>query len=250
MTRLTHRSVIGVAVYIAVTLVFISQSSSELRENGDAASYTVPHEWIESAYKEHVYSHVPWPQEDVVISRISTRQPITLPNRDFSYEILPAAKRSYTGNTILQIIFKVDGREVKRERIFGNVDVLGDVACAARPISRHEIITEKDACLIRRSITQAGPSAIYDLKEIDGQRLLTSIRAGEAIKRDTIEPTPVIRKGDRITILAENDGFHITASGEAMEAGSAGKVIRVRNLGSKKDVYARIINGATVRVEL
>ncbi|MFH1148682.1 MAG: flagellar basal body P-ring formation chaperone FlgA [Pseudomonadota bacterium] len=250
MAKLTHKGVIGVAVYLAVTLVSVSQGCGELQESRDDGSYTVPQQWIESVYKDHIHAHLPWPKEDLVVSRITTRQKVTLPTKDFSYEVLPITKKSYMGDTLLVVVFKVDGREVKREKISGNVDVLGDVVCASRPISRHETVTGKDVCLVRRSIVQAGPSAIHDFKEMDGYRLLTSVRAGEAIKKEMVEPTPVMRKGDRITILVESDGFHITATGEAMEAGGPGKVIRVRNASSKKDVYARIVDEATVRVEL
>ncbi len=243
------RKVIEIAVFLLISVAAVGAAAGAAAEATDGPC-VLTQDFLESLYKDYVYAQLPWDKEDVTISRIRTRQKITLPGNTFTYEITPAVNGSFVGDTVLKVVFKIDGKEVRRERISGRVDLCRDVVCTSRPMARHEVIEEKDLCYIRRSISRSGAAAVYDMREVLGYRLLSSLRAGDMVKKDAVEPSPLVKKGDRITILAETEGLSITACGEAMEAGAKGKVIRVRNLGSKKEIYARVVDASTVQVEL
>ncbi len=207
-------------------------------------------ECIESIYKDFIYAHVPWPKEDVVISGIRTGDDISLPGRKFTFEVMPPANGSYIGDVTLRVVFRVDGREARRTRISGHIDVYDNVACTVRPMRRHDIIQKDDLCVVRRIISRTGGAPLHDVGEVVGKRLVSSLRAGEILKKDMMEPTPVIKRGDRVTIVAETENFLITAWGKAMEAGIEGEMIRVCNSKSKKDIYARVVDASTVKVDL
>ncbi|MEW6326820.1 MAG: flagellar basal body P-ring formation chaperone FlgA [Thermodesulfobacteriota bacterium] len=216
---------------------------------GGCSTYTLTQEDIESIYKDFVYAHMPWPKEDVVISRVRIEEEIVLPGSRFTFEITPPTS-SYLGDTALRVVFRVNGQEVRKTRISGRIDVYREVVCMARSMRRHEVIREEDLCAARRNISQVSDAAISDIREAVGKRLVSSVRAGEIVKQDMIERAPIIRRGDRVTIIAETEALLIRARGEAMEGGAAGEVIRVRNSKSKKEVYARVVDASTVRVDL
>jgi flagella basal body P-ring formation protein FlgA len=64
-----------------------------------------------------------------------------------------------------------------------------------------------------------------------------------------IERPPLIKKGDRVTIVAESSTLLVTASGIAQDQGSAGDQILVRNHMSDKDIIASVVDASTVKVE-
>ena len=52
-----------------------------------------------------------------------------------------------------------------------------------------------------------------------------------------------------MVLLVENDQFKITALGEVKEMGRKGDRIKLINLTSKKEVYGKVLDANTVRVD-
>jgi flagella basal body P-ring formation protein FlgA len=248
MRKTTTIGIIGIFFLIVLGVLQAPPALSGEGEGG-RPPYTLTQEYIESIYKDFVYAHMPWPREDVVISRVHTGEVIVLPGNQFTFEVMPP-NGSYLGDTALRVVFRVNGREVRKVRIFGHIDICREVVCMTRSMRRHEVIREGDLCMARRNISRISEPAISDIREAVGKRLVSSVRAGEIIKQDMVEVTPIIKKGDLVAIIADTAVLLIRAQGEAMEGGAEGEMIRVRNSKSKKDVYARVIDASTVRVEL
>lgn len=242
--------IIGISFLIMLGLGLLQAPPALSGEDeGGRSPYTLTQEFIESIYKDFVYAHMPWPMEDAVISRVHTGEVIALPGSRFTFEVIPP-NSSYLGDTALRVVFRVNGREVRKVRIFGHIAIYREVVCMTRSMRRHELIREDDLCTARRNISRISNAAISNIKEMVGKRLVSSVRAGEIVKQDMVELAPIIKKGDRVAIIAETEMLLIRARGEAMEGGAEGEMIRVRNSNGKKDVYARVIDASTVQVEL
>ena len=65
----------------------------------------------------------------------------------------------------------------------------------------------------------------------------------------TLERVPIVKSGQIVTILVENEVVRITASGRAKGSGALGDLITVQNLSSQKDLAARVVDATTVRVD-
>jgi flagella basal body P-ring formation protein FlgA len=63
------------------------------------------------------------------------------------------------------------------------------------------------------------------------------------------KPT-LIKKGDKITIIAKNNGFQISMKGTALTAGGKDDKIRVKNSKTKKIIQGIIFDAQTVKVTL
>jgi flagella basal body P-ring formation protein FlgA len=248
MEKLARNSILAVFFLIVMGTASVPRVLADIK-GGEKGSYTLTQEYIESIYKDFVYARMPWPREDVVISRVHTGEVIVLPDSRFTFEVMPP-NSSYLGDTTLRVVFRVNGREVRKVRIFGHIAIYREVVCMTRSMRRHEVIREDDLCTARRNISRISDAAISNIREMVGKRLVSSVRAGEIIKQDMFEVTPIIKKGDRVAIIAETELLSIKARGEAMEGGAEGEMIRVRNSKSKKEVYARVIDASTVQVEL
>jgi flagella basal body P-ring formation protein FlgA len=69
------------------------------------------------------------------------------------------------------------------------------------------------------------------------------------LRTDLIELPPLVRRGNVVVIIAESDVLKVTALGEVKEKGRRGETIRVVNLSSKKEIYARVVDSNTVKVD-
>jgi flagella basal body P-ring formation protein FlgA len=85
--------------------------------------------------------------------------------------------------------------------------------------------------------------------EVVGKRALRLINTNEVLRIDLVEMPPVVKRNDIVTLVAEKGLLRITAKGEVKENGRRGERIRVINLDSNKEIYARVIDANTVRVE-
>jgi len=81
-----------------------------------------------------------------------------------------------------------------------------------------------------------------------GARLTRSVRGGEILSSRVVSMRPIMRRGQQVTILASMDGIRVRTRGVAMQKGSLGSQIRVRNSKSREILQANVLDAHTVRV--
>lgn len=70
-------------------------------------------------------------------------------------------------------------------------------------------------------------TVIAECPDAGGWRLFVPVRSGASAQT----ATPMINRGDAVTIAISGDGFSVSQPGEALEAGAAGAWVRVRPAG-------------------
>jgi flagella basal body P-ring formation protein FlgA len=98
-----------------------------------------------------------------------------------------------------------------------------------------------------RLISPAG-RYINQLDLAIGKRVTRSISARLPVTEDALGKPYMIRQGGRISIQYLQGSLKVLALGTAKEDGLAGASIRVTNLDSKKELWARVVDGETVQV--
>jgi len=64
-----------------------------------------------------------------------------------------------------------------------------------------------------------------------------------------LERSPILKKGDMVTIVAESDDLKVTVPGRVLEKGYLGELIEIQNVMSRKKIYARVVNSSIVIVD-
>lgn len=114
---------------------------------------------------------------------------------------------------------------------------------AAR-LSPHEVI-------LARVRLGGGQSALLDsLTQIDGKQLRRAVGAGQPITFDMLEAIPDLEPGRAVTITCGGSAFRVTTEGTALQKGSAGDLVRVRNNSSGKVLIARVVDATSVALEV
>jgi flagella basal body P-ring formation protein FlgA len=85
-------------------------------------------------------------------------------------------------------------------------------------------------------------------QDLSGFELAQAVQAGKPISRRDLVERSLVRKGQFVDAVANEGGLNIRMRAQAMEAGPAGAVIRVRNLDSQKVFFAQVINENQVQV--
>jgi flagella basal body P-ring formation protein FlgA len=188
-------------------------------------------------------------RKTVKVREIQGIGPIMVPPGDLSWEV-KAPVRSYQGGHIpVSLILWAEGQKFREVRTQARLEVFADVVAAKNSLRRHQIVEEKDVHLVNRNITQQAADVVTGLEEVLGKRVTLSVNTQEVLRKSMLEVPPLVRKGDRVTLVVENTHFRITCVGEVKEEGRAGDRIKVTNISSKREVYGRVLDRYTVLVD-
>ncbi len=118
------------------------------------------------------------------------------------------------------------------------------VPCAAIPVNRHDPLTPDAVTFAKKNLAYLN-GEVWDGKG-GPWRLLRPIGAGSVIYQSDIEMLPVLTKGTRVELIYRGKQLRLTVPVETLADGKPGDTIPVRNLHSKKEVYATVQDENTV----
>jgi flagella basal body P-ring formation protein FlgA len=119
------------------------------------------------------------------------------------------------------------------------------VAVAAAPVAAGEPLTHEQVLLERRDVTNvADPVSLPE--DAVGQTSRRTVRAGDILRAGQLAAPVLVKRGDQVVMLARRDGIEVSTSGEALDAGARGAVVRVKNSSSGQVVRMRVTAAGTV----
>lgn len=180
------------------------------------------------------------------ISQLAMPQRVSLPKGVRDLEIVAPAAWDGWGAVSMALLVRVNGVVEKNLPLRLIVDAKTEMVVANRQLLAGTVLTVGDMSLQQRDVAQAAGLHVKAMDDLVGMKLRSMVRSGAPIKSNQLEKVPVIRSGQLVTIVAENDGFRMTVTGRAKSAGGVGDIIKVENLDSRKQFQARIVDSATV----
>ncbi|MBQ4567404.1 MAG: flagellar basal body P-ring formation protein FlgA [Desulfovibrio sp.] len=141
---------------------------------------------------------------------------------------------------------EADGTVLRR--VSGTVNLLLwlTVPTAARPLGKGEALSPQAVTFMRVNASQ--------LRDVpwDGQggpwQTARSLTTGEAILQSDLVSQNMVQRGDVLTLDYARGNVHISTRVEALADGGPGDTIPVRNLQTKKQIYATVRDGGTVEI--
>lgn len=204
---------------------------------------------IADAVRAFIAKRAPWNAEQMKIRYVNARQPLEVPSGRLSLQVTAPKHTDWLGAMPFYVNVKVDGQTVRRVNAAAYIEVWSDVVLAARPLGRNQPITSEDIKIEKMDLARVPVNAILNKDEILGYRTNRAIAANSVLRNDVVAMPPLVRKGDIVQVIAESEALRITTRGLARENGLKGDRIRVKNLRSKKTIYAQIVDANSVKVD-
>jgi flagella basal body P-ring formation protein FlgA len=130
------------------------------------------------------------------------------------------------------------------------VRILAEVLVAARPLARGVPLTHGDLAVQRQDLTAVAAGALTDPAQVVGQRLRYPLAAGALLNAGLLQRSPLIRRGQTVTLISGRDGFEVSQSGEALADAAAGDSLKVRNPLTRRVIEGTVEAAGRVRVPL
>ena len=201
------------------------------------------------AFEEAVMASLAWLPDEVRISDLKAPEVVLLPRGDLDIDILPPARNSMPGRVAATAEIRVDGRVAKRLKLLANVDFYQNVVLAVRPLDKGEVVEAADVRLDLMPIRREPAQLINSIDEAVGLCLRTPARAGQPLRSNQLVKPTLVKRGDKVTIVASRGALTIRAAGMIQDQKAArGDQVSVLNLSTRRNIIAQVVDANTVRV--
>ena len=205
---------------------------------------------IEMMVRDFVTTNPPIRGADLSITGV--RVPggdVRLPTGDIEHEMQYLPQGGSSGTLPVNLFFSIDGEPVERRTATVAVVVMKAVPVTRNPIARYQMIQPEDLMMQTMDVAGLPANTVLAYEDIAGQRARRSIGPQRVLRKDQFEFPPAVKRGDRVSIVAETAGLRITTVGEVQNTGRVGDRVRVVNLDSNKTLSARVVDAKTVQVQ-
>ena len=112
-----------------------------------------------------------------------------------------------------------------------------DVAVARRDIDRGHQFRQEDLSVEARWLSVTQSRAASNLVHAVGRVTVTTVKAGEALRRRQLRSQDVIKRGDRVMVRCLVGGVVISLEAEARSGGAEGDRVELRKLGERTTFF-------------
>ncbi len=211
-------------------------------ENQDYQS----HADIRQAVEDFVYNELSGEDVEVTVRSLDSR--LRLKQCDEPLEVFWSPGSRQRGATSVGIA--CEGEKPWKLYVRVNIRLMREVAVAARPLVRGDVLSRDDVVMERKDVSRINGGYFDDATALVGYELRQSVPAGRMLYSRMLQRPKLIRRGDKVTVLAVVGGLEVRVMGQALADGGKGQMIRVRNLSSKRVVQGEVVSKGLVRIAM
>lgn len=188
--------------------------------------------------KDFILKNYPW--ADVEINNLIMNRDMPDENPEKINIIKPPPGKSV-------FVFEFKGG-VKVE-VSASVKVFEQVVMSRRSLPKGYAVQDRDVYMMLLDATKLPQGYISDKNSVIGKRLSRSIVANRPIVESMISDSIIVKKGQRVLVVAQSPNLRITTVGETIENASVGSYVKVMNTSTKKIVRGILVEEGLVEVE-
>lgn len=206
------------------------------------------HDSILRAARQHILdqgNNYPSPPE-ITVGKLDSR--LRLTKCESPLETFTPPGRRHIGRITVGV--RCDGNNPWSLFVPITVKVMADVVVAKNSLPRGTIIGPDDLILRQRDLARLHRGYLEQPKLAIGKKLSQRLRKNQVLIPSQLDTPNAIKRNSHVTITANNKLLQIRMAGKALQSGSLGEMIRVRNESSKRELDARIIAPGIVEVAM
>jgi flagella basal body P-ring formation protein FlgA len=204
---------------------------------------------IKDLAREFLQEKLTWSPDRMKIRIHYDGGAISLFDANYDLDFRMPGRKNRAGRIPFSLIIKSGKGGSKRIRLYADVEVTYDILQASRPLKRNQVLEESDVEWVQISARRLLRNVVTQLDDAVGQKITRNLDEGEMISPYMLKKVPLIKRGDRIILVAEKGALRVTAPGVARQNGFINSTVKVENIQSRKIIMGTVINARTVRVE-
>ena len=193
----------------------------------------------EDLLKKYLKENYPWAEvqmDDVVWNGIMPENP---PERIMVEKRLPG-----------KALFLLEFEGGKKITAAATIKAFDRIVVSRGAFKKGYCLRKDDVYLTLMDVQRIPDGTVKDIDQVVGKPLTRSVIANMQLTSGMVSETPIVKRGQKVTLLVESENFKITAPGEIKANSSVGRAVKAVNLASKKIVTGLLIDENTVKVGL
>jgi flagella basal body P-ring formation protein FlgA len=159
----------------------------------------------------------------------------------FTFEIEPLRAKSL-GEVLWNVTISSGGADKRRVSIAAEARAWQDQLVVAKPLAARQVIRSEDVIARRTLVDQVGDDPLLTSDQVVGQQAGRELKPGTVLTGKLIDPVQLVKVGQFITVTLEQGTVRIKTVARAMESGSYGQTIRVKNEATR-EVFQVVLTG-------
>lgn len=127
--------------------------------------------------------------------------------------------------------------------------VRGAVVVVTQALPRGTVLEPGHIRLQTQDLSGLNSGYLSSLEAAQDSVLRRAVQLGTVLTPQMLEPRRLVQRGQQVLILVENAQVAVRAEGEALENGSMGERVRVRNSRSSRIIEGVVVAPGVIRVE-
>jgi flagella basal body P-ring formation protein FlgA len=201
---------------------------------------------LENAVAREFLPKLPW--REVRLENLEVSDAIQVPEGENQFSCEYSPHTDLARPFYLTVTISVDGELIKRLFLRTTLSIEETVAVAARELTAGQSIEPEEIRWEKRRLSSTLHLPILEMGLLEGKKPRTTILAGQVLTDDLLVKAPLIKRGDTITLVFQDDRIRVKTQGKSLASGMRGDQIQVMNLDSKKVLRAEILDKSTARV--
>jgi flagella basal body P-ring formation protein FlgA len=145
----------------------------------------------------------------------------------FKFDVRPSRARAL-GNVSWEVTIFTDSAN-KKLTLNAEARAWEDQVIAARPLPVHKVLTEGDFAVHRLLVDSLPAHQLLRLDQCVGQEAAQDLSPGTVMTAQLVDAVPLVKPGQLVTITLRRGSVQLRSVARAMEEGSLGQTVRVRN---------------------
>ncbi len=172
-----------------------------------------------------------------------------IPDRDCETELSIATAHKQLRNRQVTVQIKCNDSKKWHQYVQIRVLDLKPIVITSQKVAKGELLTNAHLKIKLQPVHMIRDQYLseHQLKSLIGSRTKRTIRAGAPVQQNQI---CMICKGDKVTIYANYRGLTVKTSGNALENGTLGQHIKVKNSKSGKKLDVKVLSIDKVQVSI
>ena len=213
----------------------------------ERAGQVVTQERVEQTLRQYILNRGLWKPDQIEVKALSFK-PVPLRAGKLVLRVLKHGKAIGPGVHTFLLAADVAGKEESQIWVRTEIKLYDNVVVSARPLAHREVIAPSDVRLDWREIDPNAARPFTKIEEVVGKQVSRATHVNEVLTAAQAEAPQVVRHGSAIVLVYESATLRVETSGEALQAGKVGEMIRVKNPSSGKLLQGVVLDGKTVRV--
>ena len=147
------------------------------------------------------------------------------------------------GLTSIEVEVLAHDQRVQTIPLVVDVSMLRESLVARRTVNEGATIRSDDVGLVSLSFTRVDRLGLSDPIQAIGQRAKRIIRSGALVESGLLEPVPLVRRGQLVTLVSASGSVRVVTTGKAASDGLLGEAIKVRSVDDKRSELDAVVVG-------